>query len=251
MAVVVPVAVAVVGKPASGQGWLLEILRLSRRGGTARKSQMLNLQHRGKDETKVKQRGQKEDGLSLSVTSVMDLMREVLMREMVEQAKALVTEAAPRPSLTNTCMPVYRGKTGTQDRRKCVVCATKEKEKAKQMPGYKAKEMKTPIYCSKCIYVRTNRVIPYLIGNVREDSGLGVQLLSTENEWVRWEGNGVCQAEVLDDPRWTAGKVSTALMVIPPKEFQTDSILMWMATVRAAIFTFSTALALIWGAEAI
>ncbi|XP_061079005.1 piggyBac transposable element-derived protein 4-like [Conger conger] len=72
--------------------------------------------------------------------------REVLMREMVEQAKAIVAEAAPRPSLTNTCMPVYRGKTGTQDRRKCVVCATK----AKQMPGSKAKEMKTPIYCSKC-----------------------------------------------------------------------------------------------------
>ncbi|KAJ8253885.1 hypothetical protein COCON_G00204970 [Conger conger] len=100
----------------------------------------------GKDESKVKQRGPKEDGLSLSVTSVMDLMREVLMREMVEQAKAIVAEAAPRPSLTNTCMPVYRGKTGTQDRRKCVVCATK----AKQMPGSKAKEMKTPIYCSKC-----------------------------------------------------------------------------------------------------
>uniref|UniRef100_A0A672ZK29 PiggyBac transposable element-derived protein domain-containing protein n=1 Tax=Sphaeramia orbicularis TaxID=375764 RepID=A0A672ZK29_9TELE len=58
--------------------------------------------------------------------------REVLMREMVEHANAVVAEAAPRPSLTNTCMPVFRGRTGTQDRRKCV------------------KDMKTPIYCSKC-----------------------------------------------------------------------------------------------------
>uniref|UniRef100_A0A671VFS0 PiggyBac transposable element-derived protein domain-containing protein n=2 Tax=Sparus aurata TaxID=8175 RepID=A0A671VFS0_SPAAU len=76
--------------------------------------------------------------------------REDLMREMVEQAKALVAEATPRPSLTNTCMPVFRGSTGTQDRRKCVVCAAKEKVKAKQMPGYKIRDMKTPLYCSRC-----------------------------------------------------------------------------------------------------
>ncbi|CAJ1064729.1 piggyBac transposable element-derived protein 4-like [Xyrichtys novacula] len=40
--------------------------------------------------------------------------------------------ATPGPSGTNTCMPEFRGGDGTQQRRKCVVCAAKEREKAKQ-----------------------------------------------------------------------------------------------------------------------
>lgn len=71
-------------------------------------------------------------------------------RSGLKRAKALVAEATPHPSLTNTCMLVFRGSTGAQDHRKCVICAAKEREKAKQMPDYKIKDMKTPMYCSKC-----------------------------------------------------------------------------------------------------
>ncbi|CAJ1074011.1 piggyBac transposable element-derived protein 4-like [Xyrichtys novacula] len=76
--------------------------------------------------------------------------REVLMKEMVEQAQPVTAAASPGPSGTNTCMPVFRGGDGTQQRRKCVVCAAKAKEKAKQVQGYKAKDMKTPVFCSRC-----------------------------------------------------------------------------------------------------
>lgn len=43
--VAVAVVLAVEGKPASGQNWLLETLSLSRGDGGQRKSQMLNPQH--------------------------------------------------------------------------------------------------------------------------------------------------------------------------------------------------------------
>ncbi|XP_035275684.1 uncharacterized protein LOC118228337 [Anguilla anguilla] len=57
------------------------------------------------------------------------------------------------------------------------------------------------------------------------------------------------QPEFLNDPLWTPEKtieVSNALMVIPPKEWQEDTILMWMAVgMKAAVFIF-VVLALIW-----
>lgn len=76
--------------------------------------------------------------------------REVLMQEMMEQAKTVAAVATPGPSRPSICLPVFRAGDGTQQRRKCVVCAAKEKEKAKQIEGYKPRDMKTPVYCSKC-----------------------------------------------------------------------------------------------------
>uniref|UniRef100_A0A8C4IJE8 PiggyBac transposable element-derived protein domain-containing protein n=1 Tax=Dicentrarchus labrax TaxID=13489 RepID=A0A8C4IJE8_DICLA len=48
--------------------------------------------------------------------------REVLMKEMVDKAQAAVAAAAPRPTLSTTCMPMYFGQTATDQRRVCVVC---------------------------------------------------------------------------------------------------------------------------------
>ncbi|KAK2899330.1 hypothetical protein Q8A73_012459 [Channa argus] len=67
--------------------------------------------------------------------------REVLMREMVEQAKTLVAEACP-PPLTNTCMAMYQGRIGPRDHRKCVVCVAEKKEKADA--GVKSEEHEDP-----------------------------------------------------------------------------------------------------------
>ncbi|XP_062284308.1 piggyBac transposable element-derived protein 4-like [Scomber scombrus] len=64
--------------------------------------------------------------------------REVLMREMVDEAQAAVAAAAPRPTLSTTCMPMYFGQTATDQRRVCVVCKDQ------------GRKVKTPVYCSKC-----------------------------------------------------------------------------------------------------
>lgn len=64
--------------------------------------------------------------------------REILMKEMVDEAKALVAAVAPRPTLKTTCIPMYFGQTASDQRRVCVVC--------KQQ----GRKVKTPVYCSKC-----------------------------------------------------------------------------------------------------
>ncbi|KAJ8338432.1 hypothetical protein SKAU_G00373980 [Synaphobranchus kaupii] len=62
--------------------------------------------------------------------------REVLIKELVAEAKAAA--AAPRPTLSTTCMLMYFGQTATAQRRVCVLCKDQ------------GNKVKTPVYCSKC-----------------------------------------------------------------------------------------------------
>lgn len=64
--------------------------------------------------------------------------REALMKEMVAEAGAPTSSAAPRPTVSSCCMPLYYGGNATDLRKVCVVCRGN------------GKKVKTPIYCSVC-----------------------------------------------------------------------------------------------------
>lgn len=46
--------------------------------------------------------------------------REVLMKELVEEAKAIDTAAGPHPTHSTICLPMYSGEIATSARRVCV-----------------------------------------------------------------------------------------------------------------------------------
>ncbi|KAJ8407467.1 hypothetical protein AAFF_G00273240 [Aldrovandia affinis] len=92
-------------------------------------------------------------------------------------------------------------------------------------------------------------VIPYLIGYLKKFGGFGRQLLANENYS---DGQGSGHAYFQEDPFLKHGtdaiQDSYALMVIPPKEWQGDSILLAMSTVIRVTVVILTVLGLVWRA---
>ncbi|XP_041867910.1 piggyBac transposable element-derived protein 4 [Melanotaenia boesemani] len=64
--------------------------------------------------------------------------REILMKELVDEAKAIDAASAPQPTLSTTCLPMYFGEKAGEARRVCVQCKAQ------------GRKVKTPVYCSKC-----------------------------------------------------------------------------------------------------